>query len=65
MDANPLANVTVLGVQESVSNVMLNGQEVAAEGVKWNETSKALSVTGLRDMTEGGAWKGEWVLKWA
>lgn len=64
-DGNPLANVTVLEVQQAVSSVSLNGMTVPAEGVKYNETTKALSVTGLREMTSEGAWKNEWVLQWS
>lgn len=65
MDPAPLANVTVLGVEEKVNNVTFNGETLPSAGVTWNETSKALSVTGLRDLTPGGAWKTGWVLKWA
>ncbi|KAL8867462.1 MAG: hypothetical protein Q9174_005651, partial [Haloplaca sp. 1 TL-2023] len=32
-DTNPLANVTVLGVRDAVTNVTLNGMEVGSEGV--------------------------------
>ena len=61
-DTNPLANVTVLGVQESVSNVTLNGVNV--EGVRYNDTTKGLVVTGLGSLTSGGAWSADWVLEW-
>ena len=64
-DTNPLANVTVLGVQQRVRNVTLNGAEVPQEDVSWNETTKALSVTGLRNLTKEGAWRVEWVLRWS
>ena len=65
-DGNPLANVTVLGVQSAVSNVTLNGAAVPASGVSYNATSKALSVTGLGNVTAAtGAWGAEWVLKWS
>lgn len=63
MDRNPLANVTVLGVQGAVSRVTLNGVEVES-GVSYNETSKALVITGLRDLTADGAWEQDWALKW-
>ena len=64
-DRNPLANVTVLGVQSAVSNVTLNGAAVPQGGINYNATSKALSVTGLGNMTAAmGAWGAEWVLRW-
>ncbi|KAL8779443.1 MAG: hypothetical protein Q9194_001451 [Teloschistes cf. exilis] len=64
-DTNPLANVTVLGVQNPVTSVTLNGADVASQGVKYNESSKALQVTGLNGLTTGGAWKEDWVLRWS
>ena len=64
-DTNPLANVTVLGVSDPVSNATLNGIGVPASGVNYNGSSKALMVTGLRDLTAGGAWKEDWVLEWS
>ncbi|KAL9000197.1 MAG: hypothetical protein Q9169_001099 [Polycauliona sp. 2 TL-2023] len=63
-DTNPLANVTVLGVQNAVNNVTLNGENVSEDNVQYNETSKALLVTGLNDLTSGGAWMEDWVLSW-
>ena len=62
---NPLANVTVLGVQQGVSNVTLNGIVVPNELVNYNTTSKALFVTGLMNLTASGAWAAEWVLRWS
>ena len=64
-DANPLANVTVLGVQQSVSNVSFNGMAVCSSCVNYNATSKALIITGLNNATSGGAWCSDWVLEWA
>lgn len=64
-DTNPLANVTVLGVQESVSTVSLNGASVDEGNVRYNDTSKALVVDGLGGLTSGGAWKEDWVLRWS
>ncbi|KAL8673053.1 MAG: hypothetical protein Q9168_002515 [Polycauliona sp. 1 TL-2023] len=63
-DTNPLANITVLGVQNAVTNVTLNGATVDGERVKYNETSKALMVTGLNELTSEGAWMQDWVLRW-
>lgn len=64
VDANPLANVTVLGVASAPGNVTLNGAAVGEGAVRYNGTSQVLSVTGLKNMTAEGAWSGEWVLRW-
>ncbi|KAL9099583.1 MAG: hypothetical protein Q9163_004940 [Psora crenata] len=64
-DTNPLANVTVLGVQDPVHNVTLNGMTIPRTGVDYNATTKALVVSGLRNMTSSGAWAAEWVLRWS
>ena len=63
-DTNPLANVTVLGVQNAVSNVSLNGMAVLGSSVDYNASSKALIVTGLNNATNAGAWSEDWVLRW-
>ena len=61
---NTLANVTVLGVQQSVSTVTLNGMSIPSSGVDYSAKAKALTVTGLSNATTGGAWSQEWVLRW-
>ncbi|KAH7336713.1 glycosyl hydrolases family 31-domain-containing protein [Rhexocercosporidium sp. MPI-PUGE-AT-0058] len=63
-DTNPLANVTVLGVGSSVSNVTFNGASLSS-GWTYNETSQVLDIKGLSNSTSGGAWTNDWVLKWA
>ena len=63
-DTTPLANVTVLGVRDAVSNVTLNGVELPSENVSYNETSKALCVTGLQNLTAEGAYMSDWVMRW-
>lgn len=63
-DTNPLANVTVLGVQDAVTGVSLNGITVPGSSVSYNESSKALTVTGLNNVTSAGAWSRDWVLRW-
>ncbi|KAL6713826.1 hypothetical protein ACLMJK_008320 [Lecanora helva] len=63
-DTNPLANVTVLGVQQDVNIVSLNGVALPSSSVKYNTTSKALVVTGLNNATSDGAWKSDWILRW-
>ena len=66
VDGNPLATVTVMGVDppSPAGKVTLNGAAVRAEGLDYNSSSQVLSVTGLNDMTKAGAWSGEWVLRW-
>ena len=65
VDGNPLANVTVMGVERApLGNVTLNGAPVGMEGVRYNATSQVLSVTGLGGLTAQGAWSGECVLRW-
>ncbi|PYH96809.1 extracellular alpha-glucosidase aglu [Aspergillus ellipticus CBS 707.79] len=63
-ERNPLANVTVLGVDAQPSAVTLNGQEVSSESVSYNSTSQVLFVGGLQNLTRGGAWAENWVLEW-
>lgn len=64
VDTNPLANVTVLGVQQRVTKVSLNGHAIPTDGVNYNEENKALTVTGLKEATSKGAWAADWVLEW-
>lgn len=64
MDTNPLANVTIWGVQSSVSNVTLNGASISS-GWTYNDTSKVLDIQGLINATCAGAWSSDWVLKWS
>ncbi|KAL8895576.1 MAG: hypothetical protein Q9192_003556 [Flavoplaca navasiana] len=63
-DTNPLANITVLGVQNPVSNVTLNGVSVDEEKVNFNESTRALVMMGLNELTSGKAWMQDWVLRW-
>lgn len=63
-EANPLANVTVLGVAAKPGPVTLNNQTVPASSVHYNATSHALSIGGLDGLTKNGAWSKNWVLKW-
>jgi len=61
-DSNPLANVTVMGVERAPKTVTLNG--VAVPTTNYNSSSQVLSVTGLSTATHGGAWSSDWVLRW-
>lgn len=64
VDNNPLANVTILGVQDTVSNVSFNGMPVTGSCVKYDANSKVLTVTGLKIMTGMGAWAADWKFNW-
>ena len=64
-DTNALANVTVLGVQQSVANVSLNGDALPSDNFKYDPVSKALVVAGLNNATSAGAWSSDWVFRWA
>lgn len=64
-DSNPLANVTVLGVADTVSVVSLNSVTVPDTCHSYDAKSKVLTITGLESLTKGGAWSAEWVLTWA
>lgn len=65
VDTNPLANITVLGVKDAVTNVSLNGVAVAGSSVFYDKSSKALTVTGLNNVTSAGAWRKDWVMRWS
>ncbi|KAL3464154.1 glycosyl hydrolases family 31-domain-containing protein [Aspergillus heterothallicus] len=60
-EANPLANVTILGVQNPSSIVTLDGQQVPA---RYDAVSQVLFVTGLERLTNDGAWGQNWTLAW-
>jgi len=62
-DTNALANVTILGAP-SVGQVKLNGETIDASKVNYNSTSSVLKLSGLNDLTSGGAWQGSWTLSW-
>ena len=63
-DANPLANVTIMGVKGKVGEVTLNGATVASSSVNYNATSQILTITKLQAATEKGAWSSDWLLSW-
>ena len=62
-DTNALANVTILGAP-AVGQVKLNGETIDASKVSYNSTSSVLKLSGLNDLTSGGAWQGSWTLSW-
>ncbi|KAL4891029.1 glycosyl hydrolases family 31-domain-containing protein [Aspergillus ambiguus] len=63
-ESNPLTSVTVLGVSKEPSSVKFNGRKIESKSVAFNATSNVLSVSGLQEMTEKGAWANDWVLEW-
>lgn len=63
-ETNALATVTIMGVTTKPDSVTFNNEKVPAASVQYNSTSHALSVGGLQDMTEDGAWDKNWVLQW-
>ena len=65
MDLNPLANVTVMGVQHTVKKVTLNGKNLPGSCVSYDEAAKVLRLTGLNDATKGGAWMADWIMQWS
>ncbi|KAH3949249.1 alpha-glucosidase [Parastagonospora nodorum] len=63
-DANTLGNVTVFGVS-SVGQVKLNDLTIDAAKVNYDSATRVLKLSGLNDLTKGGAWQGDWTLSWA
>jgi alpha-glucosidase len=60
---NPLANITILGVQAAPSKVTFGGKTITS--TTYDSTSKILTVTGLSSKTSSGAWTGDgWKLSW-
>jgi alpha-glucosidase len=64
-DNNTLGNVTVFGVAGGCGQVKLNGATIDASKVDYNQTSSVLKLSGLNELTRGGAWQGAWTLSWA
>jgi alpha-glucosidase len=62
--SQPLANVTVLGVNAAPQSLTLNGQQLSS-GWTYNDTSKALAISGLSNSTSEGAWAQDWTLSWS
>jgi alpha-glucosidase len=63
-DSNALGNVTILGVSGGVGQVKLSGQTVDASKVNYDSSTSVLKLSGLNDLTKGGAWQGNWTLTW-
>jgi alpha-glucosidase len=63
-ETNVLANVTILGIQGSPSAVQLNEQSVGPL-FSFSAESQTLSITGLDEFTQNGAWSQDWTLTWS
>ena len=62
-NSNPLANVTIMGVEKAPSQVELNG--AAIQTFAYSSSTKVLEVSGLQTYTDSGAWTKEWRLCWS
>ncbi|KAJ4336554.1 hypothetical protein N0V95_008580 [Ascochyta clinopodiicola] len=63
-DTNALGNVTILGVSSTPTKVRLNGQTIDSSKFAYNASASSLKLSGLNDLTSGGAWQGNWTLSW-
>jgi len=63
-DSNPLANITIMGVQSAPSVVLFNGDNITS-GWEYNTSSNVLAITGLNKETCDGAWSQSWTLEWS
>jgi alpha-glucosidase len=63
-DSNALGNITILGVSGGVGQVKLSGQTIDASKVSYDSSTSVLKLSGLNDLTKGGAWQGNWTLTW-
>ncbi|KAF2128209.1 glycoside hydrolase family 31 protein [Dothidotthia symphoricarpi CBS 119687] len=64
-DTNALGNVTIMGVTGNVGAVTLNDLSVESSKVDYSQDTGVLTLSGLNDLTSGGAWQGAWTLTWA
>ena len=64
-DTNVLGNVTILGVHNAPAQVKLNDAVIDSSLIAYNATASTLKLTGLDELTSGGAWKDNWTLSWA
>lgn len=63
-DTSCLGSVSIYGVSGGMGDVKLSGTAVGQEKVEYDEATGVLKLTGLSDLTEGGAWQGAWTLSW-
>jgi len=62
VDMNPLANVTVMGV-ESISSVKYNGHTILG-GAAYQQSANLLRIQGLERDTSTGVWSNFSTLSW-
>jgi alpha-glucosidase len=62
-NANPLASVTVMGIESAPNGVRLNG--AAVQSFAYSSSTKVLEVNELDSATSDGAWTKEWRLCWS
>ncbi|KAF2177647.1 glycoside hydrolase family 31 protein [Zopfia rhizophila CBS 207.26] len=63
-DRNTLGNLTIMGVDGCEGEIRLDGKSVSDEKVDCDEKTGVLQLSGLNDLTMGGAWSGNWTLSW-
>lgn len=64
-DRNPLAYVTILGVEDEVSEVRFGEMKLEAQVWSFDSKLRVLEVDGLDMHTENGAWTEDWTLSWS
>ena len=64
VDSNPLANITIAGVPESVKLTPLSiaGTDCSQSDIKVTRENTTVYVTGLESVTGQGAWAGGMVV---
>lgn len=62
-NTNPLATVTIMGMDSAPSGVQLNG--AAIQRFTYSSSTKVMEVTGLDSATSDGAWRKQWRLCWS
>ncbi|KAJ5745182.1 hypothetical protein N7520_010364 [Penicillium odoratum] len=72
-DANPLANITVLGLKphhssasKGIKSVTLNGKAAPSASANYDPNLHILTITGLQnvELFKDNAWEEDWVITW-
>jgi len=64
-DGNPLANATVMGLQDGPKTVLFNERALGSDCWSYDPEAKVLRVTKLNPLTPRGAWAASWALEWS
>ncbi|KAI0204340.1 glycoside hydrolase family 31 protein [Astrocystis sublimbata] len=64
-DENPLGYVTILGVDEDVSEVTFGEKKLDEDSWHFDSATRVLKVEGLKALTEKGAWTADFTLSWS